>query len=166
MSSCEGTNDLLRSYKIKNLNHLIVGSININSIRYKFEQLQILVEENVDILIIQETKLDESFTDNQFSLNGFSQVYRKDRHGRGGGIMIYVRDTIPSKILNEMKLPNDIEGIFIEINLRNKKWLVFGTYHPPDQCSKYYFSEVGIALEKYIERYDNYILIGDFNRGK
>ena len=113
--------------------------MNINSIRYKFEQLKFLIEDKVDILIIQETKLDETFPDGQFLLNGFSPPYRNDRNKHGGGILIYVRDNIPSKLLNEFQPPKDIEGLFIELNFRNNKWLLFGSYHPPNQCSKYYF---------------------------
>ena len=143
---------------------MVIASLNINSIRYKFEQLKFLIEDKVDILIIQETKLDETFPDGQFLLNGFSPPYRKDRNKHGGGILIYVRDNIPSKLLNEFQPPNDIEGLFIELNFRNNKWLLFGSYHPPNQCSKYYFSEVGITLEKYQSKYDKYVLVGDFNR--
>ena len=39
----------LRAYKIRNVNNLVIGSININSIRNKFDQLKILVDKNVDI---------------------------------------------------------------------------------------------------------------------
>ena len=35
----------------------------------------------------------------------------------GGGVLIYVREDIPSKLLNKHVFPNDIEGLFIEINL-------------------------------------------------
>ena len=38
--------------------------------------------------------------------------------------MLYVRQRIPSKSLTEIKLDNEIENIFIEINLGSKKWLI------------------------------------------
>ena len=41
--------NLLRDIKLKNLNLLVIGQLNINSIRYKFESLQLVVKGNVDI---------------------------------------------------------------------------------------------------------------------
>ena len=145
------------------MNHVIIASINVNSIRYKFEQIKLIVEKNVDILIIQETKIDDSFPDGQFLLDEFLPPFRKDRNKNGGGIMIFIRENIPAKLLKDNQLPNDIEGLFVELNFRSKKWLLFGTYHPPSQCSKYYFSQVELVLDKYLNKYDKYILIGDFN---
>ena len=44
--------------------------------------------------------------------------------------MIYVREDIPSKKRKKQTFPDDIEGLFIEINLRKCKWLLLGSYHP------------------------------------
>ena len=53
--------------------------------------------------------------------------------------------------------------MFIEINLRKSKWLLFGTYHPPNQDDNYYFNTIGRALDIYTQKYDKIILAGDFN---
>ena len=47
----------------------------INSIRNKFDKV---VESNIDILVIAETKLDESFPNNQFTLEVYYTPYRLD----------------------------------------------------------------------------------------
>ena len=39
----------------------VIGHININSIRNKFEMLFTMVKDNIDILMVSETKLDSSF---------------------------------------------------------------------------------------------------------
>ena len=61
-----------------------------------------------------------------------------DINWSGGGVMIYVPEDVLtlSKQLAKYKLPYDTEGIFIAINLRKTKWLIFGTYHPPSQSVK------------------------------
>ena len=74
-----------------------------------------------------ETKLDNSFPEGQFLIPGHSSPYRFDRTCRGGGIMLYVRKDIPYKLLSIENQP--IEGFYIEINLRKKKWLLCGTYN-------------------------------------
>ena len=93
---------------------------------------------NIDILILVETKIDSTFTNSQFLIDGYTQPYRADRNRHGGGILIYVREDIPSKKLSKHTFPNDIEGIFVEINLRKTKILLFGSYHPPSQSDNYY----------------------------
>ena len=59
---------------------------------------------------------------NVFSIKLFNKTfttpYRLDRYQTGGGIMLYITEDIPSKSLTEIKLDNEIENIFIEINLR------------------------------------------------
>ena len=96
-------------------------------------------------------------------MNGFSLPYRLDRNINGGGTMVYVREDIPCKQLAKHSFPDDIEGIFVEINLRKSKWLIFGTYHPPNQNDNYYFNTVGNAITSYSNTYDKFILAGDFN---
>ena len=90
----------------------------------KFDQLKLLIQGKVDILIITETKLDDSFPIDQFIISGYSKPYRLDRNRNGGGIIIYIREDIPSKQINLLKLPDDIENIFIEVNLYKTKWLM------------------------------------------
>ena len=49
--------------EMKNLSpeKIIIGYLNINSIRYKIDQLSFTIGNNIDILLISETKLDNSF---------------------------------------------------------------------------------------------------------
>ena len=75
--------------------------------------------------------LDASFPVNQFCINDFSTPYRLDRNRNGGGIIIYLRKDVTSKMLTKQKFPDNIKALFIEINFRKWKWLLCGLYHPP-----------------------------------
>ena len=109
--------EVLKNLRLKNVNRLICAQLNINSLRNKFNSLVDIINKNIDILMISETKLDPSFPNGQFHIHGFSEPYRFDRNGNGGGIFLYIRADIPSKlILTKMT----IEGFFVEINLRKK----------------------------------------------
>ena len=77
---------LLRS---RNLDRLIIGYLNINSIRNKLESLSEKNSQNIDILMVAETKLGSSFLNQQFSL-GYSPPIRLDRNRNGGGLLIHV----------------------------------------------------------------------------
>ena len=87
--------------------------------------------------------------------------YRFDRNRNGGGVIIYVREDIPSKFLRKSLFPNDREEIFIEINFRKSKWLLCGTYHPPSQSDQCYFDNIEKALDVYCQ-YDKVVLVGNF----
>ena len=52
---------------------------------------------------------------------------RLDLNRNGGGILLYIREDIPSKLLT---IEHIIEAFFIEINLREKRWLISCTYNP------------------------------------
>ena len=160
--SCD-TPSLLNKLKLKNVNRLVIGHLNINSLPHKFDQLKSIIGKNIDILVITETKIDSSFPNSQFGIEGFSMPYRFDRNRLSGGIIVYVRDDIPSKQLTRHKFPEDIEGIFIEVNLRKTKWLIFGAYRPPSQSAQYFFKHVGFALDTYRQSYDKFLFAGDFN---
>ena len=58
--------------------NLIIGHLNINSVRNKFPSLQQTNLSKTDILLLSETKTDDSFPDSQFFVEGF-KMYRKDR---------------------------------------------------------------------------------------
>ena len=111
--------------------------------------------------MISETKLDNSFPEGQVLSPGYSSPYRFDRNCRGGGIMLYVRGDIPSKLLSIENQP--IDGFHIEINLRKKKWLLCGTYNPHTNNIGNHLDSLSKNLALYSSAYDNCIAIGDFN---
>ena len=145
-------NSLLKDIRIKNVHRLIIGTLNINFIAPKFEQLKEVIGNHLDIFTIQETKIDKSFPDDQFEIDGYHKPYRLDRNKHGGGVLIYVREDIPTKPLNKHNFTKNIEGIFIEINLRKTKLLFFGVYKSENRdlgVSDVGFNEeVGRALDK------------------
>ena len=109
----------LRSLRVKNLNKLITGHLNINSVRNKFELLAHQIKDNKDILIISQRRLDESFPTSQFFINGFRSFHRLDRNCNCAGILLCIREDIPSKLLS---IETDLtKAFFVEINLHNKK---------------------------------------------
>ena len=152
----------LKKVRINNIKNVIIATLNVNSLVSKFDELKVIGQGIFDILIINETKLDASFPVNQFFINGFSTPYRLDRNRNGGGIIIYVREDITSKMLTKHKFPDDIEALFVEINFRKCKWLLCGLYHPPSQSDQYFFDNLDKALDVY-STYEKVLITGDFN---
>ena len=152
----------VKNLRLRNVNKVIIGDLNINSLQNKFDQLREIVLKYVDVLVITETKLDDTFLMPQFLVTGFSVPYRLDRNRNEGGIMIFMGDDIPSRVLTKHVIPDDIEGLFIELNFRKAQWLLFGTYQPLTQNDSYYFHNLYKAFDLY-SHYDKKLLVGDFN---
>ena len=89
----------LKNTTLKNPNRLIIAQLNINSLRNKFDSLVRMLHNNLDILLISETKIDSSFATALFQIEGYA-TYRLDRNANGGGILLYIREDIPSTLLN------------------------------------------------------------------
>ena len=102
--------DILKNIKIQNVNRLIIAQLNINSIKHKFYTLKEIIQDNIDVLVTTESKLDETFPSSQFNIEGFSPPYTKDLNKHSGGVMIYVREDLACKELQIIK--NSGEGIF------------------------------------------------------
>ena len=89
--------------------------------------------------MISETKLDPTFPACQFNIPGyFLCLIGGIGDQNGGRVMIFVREYISSKLLIKHSLPDDIEVLFVEINLRKTKFLLMGGYHPPSQPDHYF----------------------------
>ena len=82
-NSNENIKYYLSSLRRKNLNRVTLAQVNINSMRNKFDLLAEGIKGKVDVLMISETKIDETFPSRQFHVEGFIPPYRLDRHSHG-----------------------------------------------------------------------------------
>ena len=79
---------------------MIFGHLNVNSLRNKFDIFSELIKGSIDIFMVSETKLDDSFSEGQLLIKGFHSPFRFDRNKNGGRIMLYVREDIPANLLS------------------------------------------------------------------
>ena len=97
-TSLEGINEAkigLKEIKENSPNKLVVGRLNINSKRNRFEFLEDVINRNLDIILLLETKFDGSIPSAQFILKGYGVPYRFDRNSKGGGLLSYICEDIP-----------------------------------------------------------------------
>ena len=133
--------------------------MNINSSRNKFQCLKYIVGENIDISLISESKLNESFPDEQFFMNGFQLPFRVDRTDKGGGLLLYVKKDILCRVI-PVNSTLKIEVIVLEINLKKRKRLLLGIYNAHMYIS---LGSIGEKLNELFLKYENIIILGDFN---
>ena len=97
---------------------MIIRQLNINSLRNKFESLIQQVTGNIDILMVSDATLDNSFPVSLFLIDGYTSPFRLNCDKNGGGIMLFFREDIPCKLLSVENHP--VEGFYEESNLRNQ----------------------------------------------
>ena len=107
----------MKNLRLKNTKNIIFSYLNINSIRNKFKNVSSLISENVDILIVAKTKLDSSFPTTQFLITGFHHPFRFDIKKRSGGLLVYVKGSIPARVVTSFSIPVDTQIIVFKINL-------------------------------------------------
>ena len=108
-----GTTNFLHQQRLKYAKNLIIGHLNINSIRNKFLDFKELILSDTDICLISETKLDDSFPDHK--------KFRKDRNKFGGGLILFVKEHVPCKVFNTFRFSEECEILSIDFSISNKK---------------------------------------------
>ena len=110
--------------------------------------------------MVTDTKLDDYFSTMQFNMEG-CYTFRLDRNEYGGGILLYVRDDILSKLIPMKK--STIESFFTELNLRKGEWLLCCTYYPNCSFISDLLSTAGNNIDILLVNYKNFSLMEDLN---
>ena len=90
----------LKNVPVSKINKLKLGHLNINSIRNKFDLSNKGIKGFIDVLMVTETKLDDSFPEGQSLVESIHSPFRFDCNKNDGIIKLYVREDIPSTLLS------------------------------------------------------------------
>ena len=115
----------------------------------------------IDILAINESRLSSSISNGEVSIPGYI-LERNDRNRDGGGVALYIRNTINYELLHDYD-DDRLEWLGIKVNKFMTKPFIVGTwYRPPDANA-----EILMAFESLIDRIEmlglEVNIIGDFN---
>ncbi len=143
---------------------LKIAHLNIQGILQKVDYLDILLHDNnVDVLCVSETWLTNNIDDSEVMINGYN-LCRLDRsNGKmRGGVMCYIKENLCFKQNVDIH-DDEVESIFVEINLPNTKPVAVGTiYRPPDSTVDY-IDKLDELFQKCNIIYDDVYILGDFN---
>ena len=101
---------------------LIVVHFNIDSITAEgqLEQLKVVCQTlKLDILIITESKLDESIPNSMIEINNFHEPLRRDRNRHGGGCLIYISENLTFKQMSDLQ-SDKYEHIWADVKVNEK----------------------------------------------
>lgn len=137
--------------------------LNIHYLFPKIDELKLLClkDNSIDILCLCETFLNNSISDSQIHLEGYS-IFRRDRPSNGGGLVIYVKDTIHCVRRNDYE-DDSLEILCLEIRFpRSRPFLISYTYRPPSSTVEW-FNQFYTCIEKACNGQLECISLGDFN---
>ena len=155
--------DRITHLRLKNPNNPLIGYLNINSLRNKIVDLrEICSSFSPDYFVLGETKLDQSFPSTQFLIDNYEIRNRKDRNKHGGGLIEYVKKGVVCRQIKDLDVHNH-EVFCSELNIRNKKWIIFSLYRPPSSDLTDFFEKLELSLNNAFSNYDNIIIMGDIN---
>ena len=116
-----------------------------------------------DIVGISETKLDDTFPVNQFSIDNY-KLYRQDRNSKGGGVMMFVKDTIPHRIIKDLSgVIDNIDYISLEVTTQRGKWILTYIYCPPSVKDNCFTNFMSSLCENIISKNALTLFFGDLN---
>ena len=114
-----------------------------------------------DIFAINEFKIDDSITDGEISISGFNLI-RKDRSRAGGGVVLYIRESLPYIDRNDL-VPGRLEMLCAEINRPFSKSPFACTWYRPSNSGMNLFNECDVFLQKCEFENKELIVVGDIN---
>lgn len=100
-------NNTLKNVRLKNSDKVIIGHININSLRHNFCLLPEIFQNKVGLLMISKTKLNFLFPVAQFYIKSYSKPNRLDKKSKVGGLTLLVKEEIPSKLINLSRINHE-----------------------------------------------------------
>mgnify|MGYP000176344217 CR=1 FL=1 len=152
------------SRDIMNVLHLNVNSLTANN---KIDELESLcLHNNIDVICLNETKLDKTIADEDIQISGFNLPFRCDRNRAGGGVAIYTSESLNAKLRSDLSIPH-LESVIIEMTFNKCKTFIATFYRPPGQTLAESMSFLDCFEELIgniiIESPHAVIITGDFN---
>ena len=111
--------------------------LNVQSLLPKLDLIA-AESEAYDVLVFSESWLKLDIKNSSVYLNNFHPHFRTNRSDRpGGGVVIYVRDSIYCKRRNDLEVQG-LEAAWVEIRVKSKTLLAGGFYRTPNSNAAYF----------------------------
>lgn len=175
MNDLENTPDILRNFFtfkdiadvctfIRKTGTINVISLNIGTVRKYFDIFLTVINpilQNLDVIILQEVNV-SSEEGKLYNISGFNKIIKCRPSGRGGGIFIFLRDSI-----NCIELSynfSSAESIILKLCCKNLSFILAAIYRPPASSVNVFNFELEKLFSTDFMRVEkNVLIIGDIN---
>ncbi len=160
-SSCSADTSMPSAAKLKGASHagITVFYTNCRSLLPKVDELRLLAGSSTPgIIAITESWLDSTIAASEVAIPSY-QLYRRDRSRHGGGICLYISDSIS---ISRKSCHESIEFMHVEVTVDKGVLFVGLYYRPPGSDSD--FSQLETLLGSLdLAKYFRVLILGDFN---
>ena len=120
-----------------------------------------LDEEQPHIMALNETKLDDTIVSAELSISNYHEIIRKDRTRYGGGVALYIHNSIFYKYRNDI-IVREIEALPVDIEISNGKSISVVTWYKREGPVEI-FDHVETLISRIDSENKECIIIGDTN---
>lgn len=139
---------------------LKIACLNVRSLTAHFVEFKNALQlHDYDIIGITETWLTGSISDDFINIPNYNFV-RADRHGRGGGVGVYLKNNISFKKLSHSGI---IEQLWLQISVNNQKVGIGVVYKPPNFPYVDFLNNFENSFTMVYPKVDKIYCLGDFN---
>ena len=154
-----------------NQKNLTISHVNINSVTspHRLDELSDFADSSrTDILMLTETKLDNTVHPRLYKLHNYHEPYLKNRSRHGGGVAMYLNASLAAKRLPELEIGNT-EWIWALIKVKSHSIIACCTYIPPNS-SQERLDDFLDSLAESVALAQSFnptiiLIFGDFNAG-
>ena len=108
--------------------------MHITTLLPKIDEIKhLLIDLKVDIISLNETRLDKRINVACLNIDGYS-LYRNDRDRHGGGVALYIRETLS---LDKYEFDYKCESLWVKFKVNSKLYIVGSIYRPPSSLVEY-----------------------------
>ena len=144
--------------------HLNIRSLNKNI--DDFREFLASFKGSFSVIVLTESWCDETAINNSLlNLENYNSVHQTRKGKKGGGICIYIHNSLDFKIRNDIdKFDDDLEACSIEIvNSKSKIFIITGIYRPPKSDVKLLKNYCKNLLKKKNTNDKTVFILGDLN---
>lgn len=147
--------------------------INARSLVQHTDELSIMLKnDDIDIAAITETWFPANIDPNFFSIPNYTLFSRPRTVKRGGGVALYLKETIQTRILTDAHVPDELEVLWAWARPPRLPRTISGlilcvVYYPPSSLyGELLIEYISASLDLFQAKYPGagIVLLGDFNR--
>ena len=136
--------------------------LNVVSLPKHLDEIRILLaDQSIDVLALNETRLNSSNSDGQVHIRGYD-ILRLDRDRNGGGVCMYIRNFLPFHYRSDL-VREDLESISVEIRKPNSCPFIISTIYRPPSATVDIFTKIESLLSNVDNEDKEIYLLGDLN---
>ena len=145
-----------------NIKGFKMGMLNIVSLPKHIDEIRIiLADQYFDVLALNETRLDKNISNQDMFIQNYDLI-RADRSRSGGGVCLYVKNSINYLNRNDL-IGENLEPICIEIFKPSSASFIVGTIYRPPSTFVDSFSNIEQLVKLIDDENKEFYLLGDLN---